>query len=222
MAKRESIKITGFKNNTRVESRILEERVQKAVADGYRHIEVTAYGQHGIGGRLWRAGEEKITVNVLGTSGQRLGSMGFANTLIETFGPASDDVGWLNAGAKIIVHGNASNGVANAMAQGKIYIDGDIGARGMTMTKHNPRFEPPELWVMGKAGDSFAEFMAGGVAVVCGVGTEEGKDVLGYRPCVEWSAEKIFFSGKTKLYSLSDVKLVTELPEDEWRWLEKI
>ena len=45
MAKRESIKITGFENNTRVESRILEERVQKAVADGYRHIEVTAYGQ---------------------------------------------------------------------------------------------------------------------------------------------------------------------------------
>ncbi len=221
MAKRESIKITGFENNTRVESRILEERVQKAVADGYRHIEVTAYGQHGIGGRLWRAGEEKITVNVLGTSGQRLGSMGFANTLIETFGPASDDVGWLNAGAKIIVHGNASNGVANAMAQGKIYIDGDIGARGMTMTKHNPRFEPPELWVMGKAGDSFAEFMAGGVAVVCGVGTEEGKDVLGYRPCVGMVGGKIFFRGKQSSYSLSDAKLVTELPEDEWRWLKE-
>ncbi len=220
MAKRESIKVTGFENNVRVESRILEERIQKAVSEGFRHIEVTAYGQHGIGGRLWSAGDEKITVNVLGTSGQRLGSMGFANTLIETFGPASDDVGWLNAGAKIIVHGNASNGVANAMAQGKIYIDGDIGARGMTMTKHNPRFEPPELWVMGKAGDSFAEFMAGGIAVVCGVGAEVEKDVLGYRPCVGMVGGKIFFRGKQSSYSLSDAKLVTELPADEWNWLK--
>jgi NADPH-dependent glutamate synthase beta subunit-like oxidoreductase/glutamate synthase domain-containing protein 3/Pyruvate/2-oxoacid:ferredoxin oxidoreductase delta subunit len=220
MAKRESIKITGFENNVRVESRILEERIQKAVSEGFRHIEVTAYGQHGIGGRLWSAGDEEITVNVLGTSGQRLGSMGFANTLIETFGPASDDVGWLNAGAKIIVHGNASNGVANAMAQGKIYIDGDIGARGMTMTKHNPRFEPPELWVMGKAGDSFAEFMAGGIAVICGVGAEKEKDVLGYRPCVGMVGGKIFFRGKQSSYSLSDAKLVTELPVDEWNWLK--
>ena len=69
--------------------------------------------------------------------------------------------------------GNATNGVGNAMAQGKIYIAGDIGARGMTMTKHNPRFEPPELWVLGSVGDSFAEFMAGGVAVVkVGAATE--------------------------------------------------
>jgi len=121
-----------------------------------------AYGQHGIGGRIWKAGEEEILIRVLGSAGQRVGSMGFPNTTIDVFGPCSDDVGWLNAGARIIIRGNATNGVANAMAQGKIYIAGDIGARGMTMTKHNPRFAPPELWVLGSVGDSFAEFMAGG------------------------------------------------------------
>ena len=72
--------------------------------------------------------------------------MGFPNTLIEVMGHAPDDVGWLNAGAEIIVHGNATNGVANAMAQGKIYIAGNIGARGMTMTKRNPKLDPAELW----------------------------------------------------------------------------
>ena len=113
--------------------------------------------------------------------------MGFANTVIEVFGPVSDDVGWLNAGADIIVHGNAANGAANAMAQGKIYIDGEIGARGMTMTKHNPRFEPPELWVFGKAGDSFAEFMAGGIAVICGFEPQTKENILGYRPCVPFA-----------------------------------
>jgi len=44
------------------------------------------------------------------------------------------------------VHGNATNGFANAMAQGKIYIAGNIGARGMTMTKRNPKLDPAELW----------------------------------------------------------------------------
>ncbi len=221
MTKKDTIKIAGVESDLRVESRILEERIQKAVTDGFRQIEVTAYGQHGIGGRLWRAGDDKIKVDVLGTSGQRLGSMGFANTIIEVFGPASDDIGWLNAGAEIIVHGNATNGAANAMAQGKVYIDGDIGARGMTMTKHNPRFEPPQLWVMGKAGDSFAEFMAGGVAVVCGMGAEEEKNVLGYRPCVGMVGGKIFFRGQQEIYSQADAKLIDPLPEDQWGWLQE-
>lgn len=220
MTRKESIKIAGQENGIRVESRVLEERIQRAVAAGYHHIEITAYGQHGLGGRLWRAGEKQIKVDVTGTSGQRLGSMGVANTVVEVFGPASDDVGWLNAGAQIIVHGNATNGVANAMAQGKIYIDGDIGARGMTMTKHNPRFEPPELWVFGKAGDSFAEFMAGGIAVICGVGAENGQDVLGYRPCVGMVGGKIFFRGRQSSYSSSDARLMTELPDQEWSWLK--
>ena len=221
MTRKESIKIAGVENHVRVDSRILEERIQKAVADGCRHIEVTAEGQHGIGGRLWRAHDAPVKVDVLGTSGQRLGSMGFANTTVEVFGPASDDVGWLNAGAKIIVHGNATNGVANAMAQGRVYIGGSIGARGMTMTKYNPRFEPPELWVFGKVGDSFAEFMAGGIAVICGAGAEEEKNVLGYRPCVGMVGGKIFFRGRQEAYSKPDARLVTELPDDEWEWLKQ-
>ena len=171
MSHKPTIIIPGSEKGVRVDSRVLEERIQKAVADGHRNIEIIAQGQHGIGGRLWRAGNEPISLRILGTSGQRVGAMGFPNTLIDVVGPASDDVGWLNAGARIIVRGNATNGVGNAMAQGKIYVAGDIGARGMTMTKHNPRFDPPELWVLGSVGDSFAEFMAGGVAVICGFGT---------------------------------------------------
>ncbi|MBW2318009.1 MAG: pyridine nucleotide-disulfide oxidoreductase, partial [Deltaproteobacteria bacterium] len=152
--------ISGVENDHRVESRVLEDRIQRAVSDGYRLFEVDAYGQHGIGGRLWRAGDEPIYVKIKGSSGQRVGSMGFPDTQIEVFGPASDDVGWLNAGAEIVIHGNAANGVANAMAQGKVYVAGSVGARAMTMTKHNPRFDPPELWILGTAGDYFAEFMA--------------------------------------------------------------
>jgi NADPH-dependent glutamate synthase beta subunit-like oxidoreductase/glutamate synthase domain-containing protein 3/ferredoxin len=214
-----TIIITGHKTGVRVDSRELEAALQKAVEDGHRCIEVHAYGQHGIGGRLWKTGKkEELLIRVLGSSGQRIGSMGFPDTCIDVFGPASDDVGWLNAGACIVVRGHAANGAGNAMAQGKIYIAGDIGARGMTMTKHNPRFEAPELWVLGSAGDSFAEFMAGGVAVICGHETHRFENILGYRPCVGMVGGKIFFRGPHQGFSEQDAKLT--VPDDgEWQWL---
>ena len=218
MSHKPTIMIPGSEKGVRVESRVLEERIQKAVNDGHRHIEIIAQGQHGIGGRLWRAGGETIALRILGPSGQRVGAMGFPNTLIDVVGPASDDVGWLNAGAQITVRGNATNGVGNAMAQGNIFIAGDIGARGMTITKHNPRFEPPELWVLGSVGDSFAEFMAGGVAVICGFGAERSENILGYRPCVGMVGGKIFFRGPHQGYSEQDARL-TVPDEDEWQWL---
>jgi NADPH-dependent glutamate synthase beta subunit-like oxidoreductase/glutamate synthase domain-containing protein 3/NAD-dependent dihydropyrimidine dehydrogenase PreA subunit len=211
-------KISGKVAGKRVDSRIIEEQIQAAVAQGYRNLQIEAYGQHGIGGRLWRAGQEAVRIEIVGQPGQRVGSMGFANTAIEVHGPASDDVGWLNAGAEIVVHGNVGNGCANAMAQGKIYVAGNIGARGMTMTKHNPRFNPPELWVLGSAGDYFGEFMAGGIAVVCGYEAQNRENILGYRPFVGMVGGRVFFRGPHGGYSEPDAKLVT-LADDDWNWL---
>lgn len=210
--------IHGMENGRRVQSRIMEERIQQAVREGCRSIVVEAYGQHGIGGRLWKAGGETVRVTIKGSPGQRIGAMGFANTAIEVMGPASDDVGWLNAGATIVVRGHATNGVGNAMAQGRIYIAGDIGARGMTMTKHNPKYDPPELWVLGGVGDSFAEFMAGGVAVICGVDSRYTDNILGHRPCVGMVGGKIFFRGEHRGYSQVDARLIP-VGDADWAWL---
>ena len=210
--------ISGMENGHRIESRVLEEQIQRAVADGQRFLEVEAFGQQGIAGRLWAAGDDPVQIRIAGSPGQRTGSMGVPNTQIEILGPASDDVGWLNAGAEIIVHGHATNGVANAMAQGKIYVGGNIGARGMTMTKHNPRFEPPELWVLGSAGDYFAEFMAGGIAVICGFEPQDSENVLGFRPCVGMVAGRIYFRGPHQGFSQPDAKLIP-LADQDWEWL---
>ena len=210
--------ISGKVDGVRIDSRLLEEQIQKAVARGLRHIKVRAFGQHGIGGRLWKAGQDPVEILIEGHSGQRIGAMGFPNTRIDIMGPASDDVGWLNAGASIFVHGNAGNGAANAMAQGKIFVAGNLGARGMTMTKHNPRFAPPELWVLGSVGDYFGEFMAGGIAVICGHEPQNPKNVLGYRPLVGMVGGKVFFRGPHGGFSQPDAKLVP-LEDDAWHWL---
>ncbi|MFO7962833.1 MAG: FAD-dependent oxidoreductase [Desulfobacterales bacterium] len=210
--------ISGLEDGLRVESRILEERIQAAVAAGNRHLLVKALGQHGIGGRLWKTGNDPVRVNIYGQCGQRAGAMGYPNTCVEIMGPASDDVGWLNAGAHIVVHGNAGNGVANAMAQGKVFVAGNIGARGMTMTKHNPRMDPPELWVLGSVGDYFGEFMAGGVAVICGYNAQSPDNVLGYRPFVGMVGGNVFFRGPHDGYSRIDAR-IDSITDTQWQWL---
>ena len=215
---KQPITISGKIDGERLPSRVLEEQIQRALESGHRQLTVQAFGQHGIGGRLWKTDGEPVYVKIEGNAGQRVGSMGYPNTFIEVLGPASDDVGWLNAGATITVQGHASNGTANGMAQGKVYIAGNIGARGMTMTKFNPRFEPPELWILGSAGDYFAEFMAGGVAVVCGHMPQNPENVLGYRPAVGMVGGRIFFRGPHKGFSQSDAKMAP-IDDGDWNWL---
>ncbi|WP_028574272.1 FAD-dependent oxidoreductase [Desulfonatronovibrio hydrogenovorans] len=220
MSRTKSISLQGKSPSGRVPSRILEERVQEAVRSGVRKVEIQAFGQHGLGGRVFQAGDNPVKFIVTGSSGQRVGAMGTPGTSIEVFGPVSDDVGWLNAGAEIVVHGYASNGVGNAMAQGKIFVAGNIGSRGMTMTKYNPRFDPPELWVLGSAGDYFAEFMAGGIAVICGHEPQEPSNVLGYRPCVGMVGGKIFFRGPIDGFSQADARMVP-VSDQDWEWLQE-
>ncbi len=144
--------------------------------------------------------------------------MGMPGTEIIASGSASDDVGWLNCGAKITVLGDVTNGAFNAAAQGVLYVQGSGGARCDTMTKHNPRFEPPQSWYFRNVGDSFAEFKAGGIAVVCGVDPRNPDNVLGYRPCVGMVGGTIYFRGPIQGYSEKDVKLLDLTPQD-WEWL---
>ncbi|MFA7348833.1 MAG: glutamate synthase, partial [Desulfurivibrionaceae bacterium] len=128
-------------NGQRISSKNFEELVQKAFAKSTR-LKLETYGQHNVGGRL-KNGGKKVEIEISGPCGQRLGCMGMPGTTIVCDGPASDDVGYLNIGAEITVKGDATNGVCNAMAEGKVYVGGSIGARGLTMTKWNPEHQRP-------------------------------------------------------------------------------
>jgi glutamate synthase domain-containing protein 3 len=141
-----SVIIYGNVKGKRIPSRILEEYIQEAVREGARNLHIYADGQHGIGGRIYPQGET-VKIIIEGPVGQRCGSMGMFGTEIVVKGGVSDDVGWLNCGAKITVLGDATNGAWNAAAQRILYVQGSGGARCDTMTKHNPRFDPPSVMV---------------------------------------------------------------------------
>jgi NADPH-dependent glutamate synthase beta subunit-like oxidoreductase/glutamate synthase domain-containing protein 3/NAD-dependent dihydropyrimidine dehydrogenase PreA subunit len=204
-------------NGQRITSKIYGEMVQEA-AKSSNNLILETYGQHNIGGRL-RSETDSITLRLTGPAGQRLGCMGQPGTTIISEGSASDDVGYLNIGADIIVLGDATNGVCNAMAQGRVMIKGSIGARGLTMTKWNPAYERPELWVLGSTGDTFAEFNCGGIGIICGVDPKNPDNVLGYRPCVGMVGGWIYYRGKTDdSYSRTNVKEI-EPDDEQWQWL---
>ena len=219
--------IDGAPKGKRLSSRVLEDQIQEAVRQGARSLTIESQGQHGIGGRIWprwkdesRKTAERISITVDGPVGQRLGSMGMEGTEILVKGSASDDAGWINCGANITVLGNVTNGAHNAAARGKLYVQGGGGARCDTMTKHNPRFEPPESWYFRDVGDSFAEFKAGGIAVVCGVEPRNPDNILGYRPCVGMVGGAIYFRGPIQGYSKTDAHEVDLTPQD-WQWLKE-
>ncbi|HSB51839.1 MAG TPA: hypothetical protein VLD40_04210, partial [Dissulfurispiraceae bacterium] len=118
-ADRKFVTIRGNVHGKRVPSRILEEQIHQAVHDGARELLIIADGQHGMGGRIWPCGET-VKIVIDGPAGQRVGSMGMPGTEIVVNGSASDDVGWLNCGAKITVLGDVTNGAFNAAAQGML------------------------------------------------------------------------------------------------------
>ncbi len=211
------VTIKGIIKGERVPSRVLEEEIQEAVQKGARNLHIIANGQHGIGGRIWPRGET-VKITVEGPVGQRLGSMGMPGTEIVIKGGASDDVGWINCGANITVLGDVTNGAHNAAAQGRLYVRGGGGARCDTMTKHNPKNDPPQSWYFRDVGDTFAEFKAGGIAVVCGVNPRNPENILGYRPCVGMVSGVIYFRGPIKGYSEADVRLL-DLTEQDRQWL---
>ncbi|MBI4651556.1 FAD-dependent oxidoreductase [Candidatus Desantisbacteria bacterium] len=211
------IVIKGNINGIRISSQELEQQIQDEIKKGAREITVYADGQHGIGGRIWPH-NEKIKIIIEGSPGQRIGSMGMEGTEIIVNGSLSDDAGWINCGAKITVLGDVSNGAHNAGAQGILYVQGGGGARCDTMTKRNPRFPALESWYLRDVGDSFAEFKAGGTAVICGINPRNPDNILGARPCVGMVGGEIYFRGKIEGYSEKDVKLVELSPQD-WEWL---
>lgn len=127
-----------------------------------------------------------------------MGAMGTDAATIVVEGSAPADIGWLNAGAKIIVKGDGGDTAAHCAAGGKIYVGGRVGTRSGALMKHDPKFEPPEFWVLKNTGSFSFEFMGGGIAVICGYDCENLESVLGNRSCVGMVGGTVYVRGKVE------------------------
>ncbi|MGD0806606.1 MAG: hypothetical protein ABSA10_03955, partial [Anaerolineales bacterium] len=186
--------LTTFTDNHRASTQELLQRIYAAMAQGETEFVIDASGQHDIGGPLWsRIGRElRFTVT---NPGQRVGSMGMPGTEIVVNGSAPADVGWLNAGARIIVRGDGGDTTGHCAADGVIYIGGRAGTRTGSLMKHDPSYAPPQLWILKNTGSFSFEFMGGGIAVVCGYDCEGLPSVLGQRACIGMVGGTIYARG---------------------------
>ena len=161
------LRVSTVHDHERMSTQDLLLSIEAAVERGETDFYIEASGQHDIGGPLWNRDGKKLTFRV-SNPGQRVGSMCLPDTEIVVEGPAPADVGWLNAGGRIAVRGDAGDTAGHCAAAGKVYIGGRAGTRSGSLMKHDPLYEPPELWVLKSVGSFSFEFMGGGKAVVCG------------------------------------------------------
>ena len=136
-----------------------------------------------------RSGAEKVEIH--GVCGQRYIGTDLDSTMqIDIYGTPGNDLGAFMNGPKISVHGNVQDACGNTMNEGLIVVDGcagdltghsmrggrifirdGVGYRvGIHMKEY--RDKKPTLVIGGVAQDFFAEYMAGGVALVLGLNTE--------------------------------------------------
>ncbi|MEI7473290.1 MAG: FAD-dependent oxidoreductase [bacterium] len=193
--------LLGIIAEERISSQKLLQQIYKKIDEGCTEFDILASGQHNIGGSVWSKDGKPLKFRVK-NPGQRIGSMGLHGTQIIVEGSAPADVGWLNAGAEIIVKGDGGDTTAHCAATGKIFISGRVGTRSGALMKHDPKFPPPEFWIYKNTGSFSFEFMGGGVAVVCGAGCEALPSVLGYRSCVGMVGGTVYVRGNVK--DLSD------------------
>ncbi|MEG6520826.1 glutamate synthase [Desulfotomaculum sp. 1211_IL3151] len=126
---------------------------------------------HCCGQRFIGRGFKDKTITIHGTPGNALGAY-LDGATIEVRGNTQDAVGDTMNNGKIIVHGNAGDALGYAMRGGSIFVRDDAGYRtGIHMKQYQDR--KPVIVVGGKVGSFLGEYLAGGLIVVLGIGTED-------------------------------------------------
>ena len=128
------------------------------------------YGQRFIGSGLR---EKTLTIN--GTPGNALGAY-LDGAVIEVNGNAQDAVGDTMNDGKIVIRGNAGDALGYAMRGGSIFVRGNTGYRtGIHMKEYKNK--KPAIIIGGKVGSFLGEYLAGGLIVVLGIGSEDAAPV---------------------------------------------
>ena len=188
-------KIKTLKNNNRMSTQELLQTIYDKIEEGYTEFDIDACGQHDIGGAVKAKKDDEILLFKITNPGQRVGAMAMDCVKIVVEGSAPADVGWLNSGAEIVVRGDGGDTAAHCAAGGKVYVGGRVGTRSGALMKHDPKFEPPQFWVLKNTGSFSFEFMGGGIAVICGYDCDDSASVLGNRSCVGMVGGVVYVRG---------------------------
>jgi putative selenate reductase len=145
--------------------RDLNLEIRNRIREGVKHFVLEKVtGQRYIGAGL----EPGILIEVNGIPGQDLGVFN-GGAKIVVYGNAQDGIGNTMNGGSIVVHGNAGDIPGHMVRNGKIFVKGSAGFRAGIMMKEYGSKHP--VMVIGETiGDYVGEYMAGGTIIILGCG----------------------------------------------------
>ena len=196
----------------------INDLMRELVFRGARRIRlVNVFGQRFIGTRLFFKEGIRVEVEVEGFPGNDLGAF-LSGHRIVVRGNAQDGVGNTMDDGEIVVHGRAGDVVAMSMRGGRILIRDSIGYRGAIHMKGVDGKEPL-LVVGGTAQDFLGEYMAGGKVVLFGLGFERHRmRYIG----TGMHGGAIYIGGRVEPYQVAKEATFGEMTEDDWKFLEGV
>lgn len=189
----------------------LNEMVKAALAEGAEKIKlINVNGQRFIGDGL--EGNKQIIIE--GTPGNDLAAYMNGPTLL-VYGNAQDGVANTMNEGTIVIYGDARDTLGYAMRGGEIFIKGDVGYRvGIHMKGYLDQI--PVITIGGKAGNYFAEYMAGGIQIVLGLDLQPGERIVGDFCGTGMHGGVLYIRGEVEESQLGkEVKVVPLTDEDE-------
>ena len=147
--------------------RELNRTIRNALDEGVSTILITnVLGQRFIGDGI----DKEVKISITGVAGGDLGA--FMNgPLIYVNGNAEHAAGNTMSNGKIVIYGDSGDCLGHSMRGGKIFVKGNVGYR---VGIHMKQFEDiyPTIVIGGKAQSFLGEYMAGGIILVLGLGSE--------------------------------------------------
>lgn len=184
------------------------------------------------------------SIRLVGVAGQRYICCGFSvphDVEVTISGvPGNDLAAFMNAPVTIRVEGNAQDGVANTMNDGKILIHGDAGDvlgysmrggklfirgnAGYRVGIHVKAYQDRAATVVvgGSAQDFFGEYMAGGIMAILGLDRQPGQPVIGNFLACGMHGGKIFVRDHIDPRIVGQEVSIFELDESDWSQLQPL
>ncbi|MET1124168.1 MAG: hypothetical protein ABWW66_02745 [Archaeoglobaceae archaeon] len=175
-------------------------------------------GQRYIGSRLFFKDGRRLEIEIHGYPGNDLGAF-LAGHRIVVYGNAQDGVGNTMDDGEIVVHGRAGDVVAMAMRGGRIMIRDDVGYRTAIHMKEY-REKVPVLIVGGTAQDFLGEYMAGGRVILLGLNLDDKPHRANYIG-TGMHGGIMYIRGRVERWQFGKEVGVVEMEEDDWKFLEK-
>ena len=164
------------------------------------------------GQRFIGAGLSGREITIEGVPGNALGAyLNGAN--ITVHGNAQDAVGDTMNDGEIVIHGNIGDAAGYAMRGGAMYIRGNAGYRaGIHMKEYQEK--RPVMVIGGCTGSFLAEYQAGGIIIVLGLGGADVPIVGGF-PCTGMHGGKLYLRGECRdVHFPAQVSSRAATPED--------